>query len=408
MVTISALNGLPLRMGSFVLSQSLYGTVVQQNSTSVSFDMTGVFSDTSNMINRFNGFGLFYDEENDRFEGVVTSFEHLTNGVVDFRLSSLNIAASDLAGWVSNNRGVDGIGARFFLGDDSITGSANDDSILGYAGNDTITAGAGDDRINAESPSIYPQSVKGTHGNAHDLVFGGEGSDYIIGGGGNDHLYGFGASAGIDGNDTIDGGEGADYIQGNAGQDSLDGGDGSDRMQGGAENDLMLGGTGNDSMNGNRGDDYVQGGGGHDSLRGGQGNDTIAGGGGDDILAGDLGIDILTGGADRDIFQFGGDASLFAGAGADVVGDFENNIDRFQVGYAVQAVLSGAEQGSFASAANLAQQLFDGQTGTNEVAAIEVGTSTYIFYSSNNGGLADSAVELAATAASEISLTDFI
>lgn len=108
------------------------------------------------------------------------------------------------------------------------------------------------------------------------------------------------------------------------------------------------------------------------------------------------------------MFQFSGNAALFANAAADRITDFADGIDRLQVGYAVQAVLTGAAQASFTDASALAQQLFDARAGTNEVAALQVGGSTFIFYSSNNGASANSAVELQAMTASAISTTDFI
>ena len=68
--------------------------------------------------------------------------------------------------------------------------------------------------------------------------------------------------------------------------------------------------------------------------------------------------------------------ALFAGAAADAIADFEDGTDRIAVGYTVQAVLNGATQASVADAATLAQHLFDGRAGANDVAAIHVGTST--------------------------------
>lgn len=398
MVTITPINGLPLRMG-FLLSQSLYGTVVDHSPTSVSFDMTGTWPDASGMVNRFNGYGLAYDEASERFEGTVTSYEHLVNGVVDFRLSNLNFAASDLVSLTSNNRLVDPVGHRFFGGDDNITGSNEQDAILGYAGNDTIYAGGGDDYINAEYPSMYPRDVPGTTGNGHDVVHGGAGSDSIFGGGGNDHLYGFGPTAGIDGNDTIEGDLGSDYIQGNAGDDLLIGGEGSDRMQGGADNDVMYGGKGNDSLNGNRGDDSIDSGLGNDFIRGGQGDDTILASDGDDTVLGDLGADYLDGGAGSDTFVFGLSTSSIVSdiADADTIVDFLLRNDRISVGFTPQYVFNATQTSTLPSTVEealfIAQRLFDERLGNHEIAVVKTSSiCRIIFWDSDENHLIDSMV----------------
>lgn len=346
MLNIVPVNDARLRMGEFTLSQSFYGTVIERTPTAVSFNMTGIFTDLpAGMVNRFIGVDLAYDDASGSFSGTVTGFEHITNGVVDFRLTDLNISAADLASRASNNRGADGVGGFLFSGGDSFTGSSGVDSILGYGGNDTISAGAGNDVISGESPSFYSRDIRGSQGNSHDVVYGGDGADYIFGGGGNDHLYGFGAVAGPDGNDTIDGSEGSDYIQGNGGDDVLEGGDGSDRIQGGSGNDIIRGDAslseaeryaGNDTINGNRGDDTISGGGGNDVIRGGQGYDSLTGGTGYNLLFGDLGddtldgsqgISILTGGDGADIFSFGGGGGQSFVNAAHIT-DFQVGVDK--------------------------------------------------------------------------------
>lgn len=261
-------------------------------------------------------------------------------------------------------------------------GRGGNDTLSGSAGNDTLSGGAG-----------------------HDNVFGGSGSDTLTGGDGNDHLYGQSANGGTDSADSVDGGAGSDYLQGNAGADTLDGGDGSDRINGGADNDTIRGSTGNDTINGNLGNDTIDGGEGNDSLRGGQGNDSIIGGTGNDVLSGDLGTDTLTGGAGTDIFQFGAQSSLVSDP--DRITDFADGTDRLSVGYTPVTVLTGAAQPSLASAATLAQQLFDQHFGSQEVAAIGVGSDTYIFYGSHGGANADCAVLLANVSPTVITVADF-
>jgi Ca2+-binding RTX toxin-like protein len=305
-------------------------------------------------------------------------------------LSASGSAAIDLTGNDDINNTLSGNDAANVL-----RGLGGHDRLYGFGGNDTLEGGVGADVLDG--------------GFGHDNIVGGEGSDGISGDEGNDHLFGQSANGGIDGADRIFGESGSDYIQGNAGNDSLYGGSGSDRINGGADDDQIFGGfdDGNDTVNGNRGADSILGEGGNDSLRGGQGDDSIDGGEGEDVIAGDLGVDRLTGGSGVDIFRFEGGAALFAGAAADVVTDFQDGIDRLQVGYVVRSVLTGSAQTTFADAAAQAQLLFNNHAGNGEVAAIQVGSHSYLFYSSSNGPNADSAIELQNISAGAISASDF-
>lgn len=300
-----------------------------------------------------------------------------------------NGAANQLVGQGGNDT-LDGGGGSDVLfggdGTDLLRGGADNDGLLGEAGQDTLAGGDG-----------------------HDALSGGDSADLLNGEAGNDHLFGQSASGGADGADTLNGGDGSDYLQGNAGNDILDGGEGSDRINGGADNDLINCGAHNDTANGNRGDDSIDGGSGDDSLRGGQGNDSISGGADNDILSGDLGADTLSGGAGVDTFIFSGNASLLDGSGAgfDVIADFQDGVDRLQVGYAVTAILYAPVQANVAGARSIAQVVFDGHVGNGEVAVIRVGNDAYLFYSSNGGASADSAVRLTGIDPSVIILADF-
>lgn len=323
------------------------------------------------------------------------------NFVVDLAAGTAN--APDISYTISGFENVtlvtDGLSSEAYgdAGANALSASGmNDDGRAGLkmdgrGGNDTLTGSTGNDTL--------------AGGTGHDNLFGLEGADTLTGGDGNDHLYGQSASGGDDSADSLNGGGGGDYLQGNAGNDTLDGGDGSDRIQGGRDNDTIQGGEGSDTVNGNLGNDTIDGGIGNDSLRGGQGNDSILGGTGNDILSGDLGTDTLTGGTGSDLFQFGGQASLVASP--DRISDLTDGSDRLSVGYTPLAVLTGAAQSSLSAAATLAQQLFDGAVGNQEVAAIGVGADSYLFYSSNGGATADSAVLLAGVSASAITLADF-
>ena len=366
MATLVSGTVYPLRFDEIDISVLLDGDIVAASRTSVTLD----YEDGSRDI--FTGNGILYDSFGTPRGGVLTGYQELFAGVVTFTVTGLNYS---VAQFVSQAENGDTVGAfsGLFRDDDNMTGTMFDDLFGGLDG--------------------------------HDNLFGGAGADSIGGGNGNDHIFGQSASGGQDSADLLVGGAGSDYIQGNAGADTLDGGDGSDRLNGGKDDDLILGGAGNDTVNGNLGNDTISGGADNDSLRGGQGNDSISGGDGDDLLSGDLGADTLTGGAGGDVFVFSGQGSLVAAP--DRVTDFTDGADRLSVGYAPVVVLTAGAQGTASAAATLAQQLFDSSAGTQEVAVIGVGADTYLFYSSNAGASADSAVLLTNLGASAITLADF-
>lgn len=289
--------------------------------------------------------------------------------------------------------------------------------ITGGAGHDDLRGAAGADMINGLA--------------GHDNIFGGGGDDSLEGGDGNDHLYGFDISGdpAADGDDTIRAGAGSDYIQGNAGDDQIYGDDGNDRLNGGAGGDNIQGGNGNDSINGNKGRDYIYAGTGNDTLRGGQGNDEMAGEEGNDVLFGDLGDDniygedghdTVAGGQGSDVFGFfSGDASYAGAITADVIDtitDFEDGTDRFGIGLSTAIgttqgdVLRAAAGISFTTVAEalfIAQQLLDGHLGTSDVAALQVGTDSYLFYNDSEGSTVNSIIRVIGLAPSNISEADF-
>lgn len=347
-------------------------------------------SATSTAIRYHNGDGFDFEvigsnlTANGYFEGEVTAIKIYSGSSLIVTIDNTNSAHSVLQTYqnVGSGKIVDGI----------------------LKGANVIFGGIGDDYLRSGS-AYFPLSV-GESPNP-DIVYGGAGSDTIVGDMGNDHLYGQSANGGVDGADLIVGLAGSDYIQGNAGNDTLRGGDGSDRIQGGRDEDSIQGDAGNDTINGNLGADTITGDDGSDYLRGGRGDDVISGADGDDILSGDLDADTMTGGAGVDLFMFGGNAAIFNGAAPDQIWDFQHGSDHLAVGYAVQALLKSSAQPSFASAAAAAQQLFDGHAGADEVAVVLVGTDSYLFYSSNNGTAADSAVRLSGVDANLLSLADF-
>jgi serralysin len=271
----------------------------------------------------------------------------------------------------------------------------------GSAANDTINGGAGDDSIFGSS------SFTDSHGHftESDLLMGGAGNDFIVGGAGNDHIYGnlAASTAGAaDGDDNLNGGNGNDYIQGNAGDDRLRGDDGNDRLYGGAGDDSIHGGNGNDYLQGNKGNDICLGEDGNDTIHGGAGNDLMQGTDGDDQLFGDAGddtlgslgtgFDTLTGGSGNDTFFFylsdasNANVSVTTGAGAgatEVIADFTVGEDHILAFFTVDHVYhqqTGVTFTSVAAAQVYAEQLMDAGTHAGEMAAIQVGADTYLFW----------------------------
>ena len=269
-------------------------------------------------------------------------------------------------------------------GDDWISGGAGDDALYGGAGNDTIDDGTGDDTIDGGSgidtlkrnydfatdysltlevnletgrtsspnfPEAKPDiliSIENlivtgrcsfvlTGNDVGNLLQSSTGNDFLNGNAGDDTLNGGG------GGDTMVGGLGNDYFITDGGDTILEGaGQGSDTVQssvafrlGNNLEDLVLtgsravSGTGNSLENqitGNSAANRLQGLGGNDVLSGLAGSDTLEGGAGKDTLTGGKGNDRLIGGSGADIFVFN------RGDGTDVITDFANGVDKFQIG----------------------------------------------------------------------------
>jgi len=291
-----------------------------------------------------------------------------------------------------------------FDGNDTISGTS--------AANDFLTGGAGNDVITGSSAFTDASH----HWTESDYYMGGAGNDTITGDVGNDHIYGnlFSSTAGAaDGNDVINAGGGNDYVNGNAGNDIIDGGLGNDKLYGGAGNDAITGGDGHDYLQGNKGEDTLSGGLLSDTLHGGAGNDVLNGDAdndqlfgdnGDDTVVGGAGYDSLWGGDGNDVFAFttAGDASnanlLTASTAAghdvtDVIMDFTDGSDFVALGFTADHVLhqqTGVTFTSVDAAQVYAEQLLDGATAAGtEVAAIQVGADTYLFYNDQPGHIVD-------------------
>lgn len=257
-----------------------------------------------------------------------------------------------------------------------------------------------------------------------DMLMGGTGSDTLTGGTGNDHIYGNMATSvqgTTDGGDVIDAGEGSNYVNGNAGNDVISAGWGTNRLYGGAGDDqITIRGGGIGHLNGNLGDDLLIVSGGSNEMHGGQGNDQIMPTGGDnhsfgeqgnDVISGGSGIDVMTGGPGADLFVLSGPANTQL-SNWDEITDFTDGLDKLHI----EANASGsftllhADQNftDQAMAAAYAQSAFYGTTGV-EAAALQVGTDTYLFYTTPTlAAPNDEVVKIDQMSAGSIDMGDFV
>lgn len=378
MTNLTAAPSIAINTDEFNVSGLLTGTVSNRSSTGFDVDLGNGYGE------HYTGTSLAFDGSGKLYSGTLTGLSETYFGASVFAMTQLNLDAATFVHWVNTGDSA-AASAAIFGGDDSIVGSNDDDLLDGRGG--------------------------------HDVILGGGGSDIIIGGDGNDHLYGQSPNGGADGTDSITGGNGMDYIQGNAGNDTLDGGAGSDRINGGANDDRISGGAGNDAINGNLGNDTIDAGDGNDIARGGKDNDQVSGGAGNDSLSGDLGNDTLiggsgndtvTGGDGADVFKFAASDAHYAGAGTDVINDYTDATDKIALGFTVNAVLTGTNQASLSAAVTYAQQLFDGHGGNGEVAALHVGSDTYLFFAGDGGATVDSVIDVKAATTSAFDTTDFV
>lgn len=206
---------------------------------------------------------------------------------------------------------------------------------LQLAGNANID-GVGNELRNVLSGNIGSKLIANRleGGAGDDDLYGRDGDDILLGGDGNDrHFAGTGA-------DRMAGGLGDDryYLQGGDDLVNENPGEGTDRiytrdshaLQAEIEQ-LFLQGFGNSTGVGNAADNYLRGNFGNNRLDGGDGNDEMAGLDGRDRLIGGLGSDDMRGNADADVFVFRSIAEAPAGAGQDLIRDFEVGVDRLNL-----------------------------------------------------------------------------
>jgi len=369
----------------------------------------------------------------------VSGFEDITVGA--FNGGRLPTAAP---GWLARLGGDEGANhLRAFLPDQgtAILNGRGGDDLLNADGSPTTTliayGGAGDDQVEGTAGADW------LNGGGHPLddplspdVID-DGADTLRGFGGNDHIYGNAqvtVQGAVDGGDWIDAGTGNDYANGNAGNDTIFGGAGSDRLYGGAGDDLITGdddaailagqaAPGNDHLNGNKGNDTLIGGWGNDDLHGGQGNDVLQGGEGDDLLSGDMGNDTLDGGGGTDTLTGGEGADTFSfpqvnlsgqpwiptnDTPIDQIADFQHALDHIQLAFHVTALVEGGSATSLTQAFDVATIVLHDVAMPGQVAAVQVGTDTYLFFASGGQGAIDDAIRLDDVSAAGLRLGDFL
>jgi len=116
----------------------------------------------------------------------------------------------------------------------------------------------------------------------------------------------------------------------------------------------------------------------------------------------------VAGGDGADVFKFAASDAHYGGAGTDVITDYTDATDKIALGFTVGAVLTGTNPATLSDAVTYAQQLFDGHAGNGEVAALHVGTDTYLFFAGDGGATVDSVIDLKTAVTSAFDTTDFV
>ncbi|SDW89384.1 calcium-binding protein [Paracoccus sanguinis] len=219
-------------------------------------------------------------------------------------------------------------------GNDTLDGGAGNDTLVGGQGNDSLIGGAGIDTADytGSLPARVYLGITGPQNTwqGADVL---SGIENLLGGSGNDRF--FGSTVG----NVLNGGAGNDQLYGGGGNDTLIGGAGNDFFHGGADADVILfdgsaavdvdivrttaTGQGTDTLGGV---ENITGGSGSDIIRGNAAANVLNGAVGNDTLVGRGGSDVLTGGSGTDRFVFAN------WDGNDRVTDFQNGLDRIEIG----------------------------------------------------------------------------
>jgi len=225
-------------------------------------------------------------------------------------------------------------------GNDRLRGDGGEDTLIGGAGADDLRGGSGNDEVNyahARARVNLDLREQGTAGDAlGDTFFS---IENVVGSRFNDFIVGDGVAnliEGLAGDDRLRGGGGNDTLLGGAGADEMRGGSGVDEVNYTSATtrvnlDLRVQGTGGEAAGdtftsienviGSDFGDYIYGSNVENVLSGDDGADRLRGHHGNDTLIGGTGDDNLIGGAGQDVFLFND------GDGADIVKDFQNNVD---------------------------------------------------------------------------------
>lgn len=358
-----------------------------RDSVVVTWNRVGYYS---NKIDKLDTFQL---ELRDRGAG---------NVEIIFRYNSINWTTGDASGG-SNGLGGTIARAGFSLGGlyFELPTSGNQSGMLGLEAStgNLGTTGVWQFLLQDGTPTGF-----GTTG--ADRYIGTAARNIWFGLAGNDTAYGRGTG------DVLYGNAGNDIIYGEAGADRLYGDAGADKLYGGTEADLLNGGAGNDLLNGGAGVDRaefqssgaqamvvnlvlgtatgmgtdrlvsierVTTGSGADRITGNAANNILISNGGADRLFAGAGADRLVGGAGADQLTGGAGADRFVfatGSGTDTVRDFQNGIDRFEIG-------SGADRFSQVTVAdagaNVRISFSNVVIVVENVAHTAIGASDFIF-----------------------------
>lgn len=323
-------------------------------------------------------------------------------------------------------------------------------SFSGVGGAGGNVAIAFDTRIDGFVGGTGPDRVTGNDDG--DVLMGNIGNDSLSGGAGNDHIWGNMATApqgSQDGDDTIYTGLGTNYANGNAGNDTIVSDGAVDRLYGGGGDDTITvrgagvahvnGNTGNDTIVLKAGSNFAYGGQGDDHLSATGGNNVMSGDAGNDVLSSGPGVDVMTGGAGRDTFQFSpgqpSNYDPFAGAGVtpfmrahgvapadrggalagyhDEITDFTHGEDVIAIGNdagGARAVLhgDGSAFADYGAAESYARSIVAAAGATGAIAAVQVGSDTFLFYNeAGSGSAVDSAIKLDHVSAASLQASDF-